>query len=237
MNHLDDNQLTLLYFQEAPESTDAHCAECESCRARYQALAAFLDAMRAIPVPEKGGDWDGRLWNGIAPRVQADLQRPRRRFRPWVLAPALAGLLAIAFFAGMYTENHSPRPTAAFSTKSRERVLLIAMGDHFDRSQIVLAELMNAPGGKPFNLTDEQRLTSGLLPENRLLRQTALRTGDRSDASVLDDLERVLIEIAHSPAEISAPDLDRLQQRIAAQGLLFKVRVIGANTREKGRNL
>lgn len=239
MKHLDQDQLTLLYFGEAGGEAKRHAADCPVCQAEYAALANFLDAMHAVPVPERGGEFEGRLWATIRPRVEEALaRRPLAFFRYWMVAPALAGLLAVAFIAGMYTQHRTEKSSErAFSSRARERVLMIAMGDHMDRSQIVLAEIVNAPEGKGADLSAEQQLASSLVGENRLLRQTAMRSGDQASAAVLEDLERVLIEIAHSPSEVSPEEMENLRQRIEAQGLLFKVRVIGSNVREKGMKL
>ena len=65
---------------------------------------------------------------------------------------------------------------------------------------MVLAELSNAPDAKgKLDISDERQMAEELLDDNRLYRQTARTTGDTGVANVLDDLERVLIEIAHSP--------------------------------------
>ena len=62
------------------------------------------------------------------------------------------------------------------------------MGEHLDRSQIVLAELVNATPGT-FDPGEERTRARELLSENRLLRQTATHTGDLSDAALLDELD------------------------------------------------
>jgi len=54
-----------------------------------------------------------------------------------------------------------------------------------------------------------------------------------SRAALLDDLERVLLAIANGGAE----DLDALKERMQGNDLLFKVRVMSANTRQEGRKL
>lgn len=56
-------------------------------------------------------------------------------------------------------------------------------------------------------------------------------------AAVLDELERSLLEIVHSPSPISATDLEQIRRRIDAAALLFKVRVMsdGIWQRERGR--
>jgi len=50
---------------------------------------------------------------------------------------------------------------------------------------------------------------------------------------VLDDLERSLLEIVHSPSPISAADLDHIRRRIDAAALLFKVRVMSDELRQR----
>jgi hypothetical protein len=116
----------------------------------------------------------------------------------------------------------------------RERILLVAVGDHLERSQMVLAELSNAPEQKGgLDISDERALASELVDDNRLYRETARATGDAAVASVLDDLERVLIEIAHSPSEVSSAQLEDLRQQIESRGLLFKVRVLGSRVRDE----
>ena len=49
----------------------------------------------------------------------------------------------------------------------------------------------------------------------------------------IDDLDRVLLEISHSPSEVSSDQLDDLKQEIENRGLLFKVRVLGSQVRQE----
>ena len=54
---------------------------------------------------------------------------------------------------------------------------------------------------------------------------------------MLEDLERVLVEIAHSPSPASSAEIGRLRQRIESKGLLLKVQVIGSHVREKEKEV
>ena len=59
-------------------------------------------------------------------------------------------------------------------------------------------------------------------------------------ASTLDELERVLVDIANSPDEVSAAQFDSIQRRIDSRGILLKVRVVKEELRdrlEKSNNL
>jgi len=75
-----------------------------------------------------------------------------------------------------------------------------------------------------------------LLASNRLYRQTAAQIGENGVADLLDDLERVLVEVANGPSEVSMQELAAIQQRIEAQGILFKVKIIGSDIRERGNS-
>jgi ElaB/YqjD/DUF883 family membrane-anchored ribosome-binding protein len=88
-------------------------------------------------------------------------------------------------------------------------------------------------GTKQINISAEQKRAEDLLDANRLYRETAQQDGDAALASVLDDLERVLMDVAHSPEEITPAKLESLQKRIEAHGILFKVRVVVKELQEK----
>lgn len=237
MKHLDESQLTAAYFGDEGPSEGAHLDACADCRREYGRLAAVLDAMREVPVPEPSSGWEGRLWRNVEPEFHKRVaRRPgRAAWQRWWVAPAFAALLMAAFLAGRFTGP--TRNNGTPSGKGRERVLLIALGDHLDRSQIVLAELVNAPEGKQNDISAEQKLASQLIGENRLLRQTAARTGERSSAALLDQLERVLLDIAHSPSSVTPEEMNDLRSQIESQGLLFKIRILGSNAKAKGMKL
>jgi hypothetical protein len=109
---------------------------------------------------------------------------------------------------------------------------MVAVGDHLERSQMVLVELLNARPGESMDISSQQKLAEDLVSENRLYRQAAQRDRDASVANLLDELERVLVDIAHEPSKLSGPELASVKQRIEAQGIVFKVRVVGSQIRQ-----
>ena len=54
-------------------------------------------------------------------------------------------------------------------------------------------------------------------------------------ATLLADLEPILIEISNAGDKLEGDKLAELQKRIESKGLLFKVRVMGAQTTEQIR--
>jgi hypothetical protein len=245
MNHLSEEQLILYYYSEGGEtpSADRHLEECAQCRAAFGALLGVLEVLNEAPAPEPSEDYGAQVWRRIEGRLPA-----RRNFQPpafpwrWAVAgAAFAGLLVAAFLAGRFYQHARPSPAAlaAADAQANERVLLVAVGDYLERSQMVLIELANADPRKALDISTERERASGLVSESRLYRQTAAHAGDTAVASVLDELDRVLLDIAHAPSRLSPADLERLRQRFEAEGILFKIRVLGSNVRqgESGQKL
>jgi hypothetical protein len=143
-------------------------------------------------------------------------------------------LLVLAFLAGRTYPRLQGGGDVASALSARDRVLLVAVGDHLERSQNVLTELANAPAApRPLDISFEQQRAADLLEENRLYRQTATGAGDDVMAGVLDELERILLEIEHAPPQISPMELEDLRLRLRTEGILFKLRVLNSNVRNQ----
>lgn len=249
MNHPSHDDLVLHYYGESadPEALETHVAACPECRAAFESLRTAMSAVATDEAPARGEDYGAQVWQRLEPRLRIEgLVRPaslqpavnaRRSQRSGTFAPrrlawtgALAASLVAAFLLGRYT----PRPDGVgTSGPVRERILLLAVGDHLDRSQVVLLELLNADPQTSLDVTAERRSAENLLSDNRLYRQAAVRSGDTGVARTLEELERVLIEVANGPSELGPQDLAALRRRIESQGVLFRVRVIGSQIRER----
>jgi|SRR5450432_2051243 len=242
MNHLSEEQLILHYYGEEGDTllAEQHLDECEACRGLYGSLQRVLNVVDSLPLPQRGAEYGSLVWN----RLESQLPIRRRLWNfpsPWrwaVTGTAVAGLLVAAFVAGRFFPSQQ-QPTrrvvqmASSDPQAGERILLVAVGDYLERSQMVLVELANANPKTSMDITSEQERASDLVSESRLYRQTALHTGNAAVASVLDDLDRVLIEISHAPSRISPEELEKLRQRLQAEGILFKIRVLGSNVRNQ----
>ena len=106
---------------------------------------------------------------------------------------------------------------AAADPQAGQRVLMVAVGDYLERSQMVLIELSNANPKGSLDISAEQERAGDLVTETRLYRQTAARTGDTQITGVLDELERVLVDITHAPSNMTPSQLQELRQRLEAR--------------------
>jgi hypothetical protein len=232
---------------------EQHVDTCPECAAVYQGLAATLQLLDAPETPERGDQYGLEVWQRIRARLpeqEASRWTMSMAWLRWALweRPAVAGALAMlfvaAFFAGRLwpaagggsvpappPSTTSAKAADAAANDGRQRILLTSVAEHLDRSERVLTDIMNAPDGG--DISAEQRWAEDLISTSRLYRQDALDAGEQSVAGVLDELERNLLEVVHSPSPVTAADLNDVRQRIDAAALLFKVRVLGDELRQR----
>lgn len=242
MKHLKEEEL-IAYREGVVEQRAVisdHLAGCEECRQELERIETVLAALDTLPVPDPGPDYGRQLWRQIAPRLAA---KPERWWQVWLeprrltAAGAIMTLIIAAFVAGRFTRRGSTGDNVATKEQVRERILVVAVGEHLGHSERMLIELSNeAPDHakqKEVDISAEQRRAKDLLQENRLYRQTALQEGDAGLASVLDELERVLLDVAHSPEQVTPAQLEAIQKKIEARGILFKVRVVNKELQQR----
>jgi hypothetical protein len=261
-HHCTEDELTLYYYGEGGRrhEVERHLDLCGDCSATYREIAGTLAMIAAPEVPERGDQYGLEIWQ----RIRHQLPERESRFwgfsgfsrfselSGFGLAAAAALLMIGAFVGGRaWQRAATPIDTTAANhgspadPKNPEHpenlehpanranlILLTSVADHLDQSERVLTDIMNAPRG---DISAEQRWADDLLDASRLYRQDAVDAGEQSVAAILDDLERSLIEIVNSPSKISAADLEQIRRRIDAASLLFKVRVMSDELRQRER--
>jgi len=241
--HLSEDALVLHYYGET-EAVDrphveAHLAACEPCRDALERLGdvlALVSAHASQPAPD---GFERVMWARVQSRLDdPPVGRTWATWRSWqraLLAGGSVAALLVAFAIGRWS---TPPPAAeqppAVAEVAPDRVLLVAAGDHLDRSQMVLVELLNS--AEPPAVDGDRTRAADLVAANRLIRQSAEQAGEAGLAELLDELERVLLEIANGSDDTSSEALQLLKARIESRGILFRLRVVGAEVRERERD-
>jgi anti-sigma factor RsiW len=244
--HVTEDDLVLHYYGELEPPAAAriadHLRQCAGCNGSFATLQRVLAAVDATPPVEVRDGFERTVWA----RLQPELDRgPRKNWFSWfVLSPArLAWVAAVvilvgaAFFAGRVSQKAVLSTTVADTTTAssglRERVLLADLGEHLDRSQLMLTELVSADPADTADFAAQRERAQELVADNRLYRQTAAANGNAALAAVLDDLEQVLVDVAASPDNVSVADFGDVRQRIENKGLLLKVRVLSLEVEKR----
>ena len=234
MDHLDRDDLILLHYgEQASPGAREHLLGCEECRRESALLRRVLDAVddAAAETPELAPAWEEQLWN----RLRWKLEHRRSPRLAW--AAAAAAMLVIALVGGYQLARRSapvPVPqTLASTAAGRERVLLVVLGDHFSRSERVLTEVKNATADAPPIVIADREAMEDLVRKNRLYLDAAYASGQTSLASVLEEMQPLLLELARAPENPSARDIEMLQKRIEKRGSVLKLRVAGEQIRQR----
>jgi anti-sigma factor RsiW len=241
--HLTEDELILHSYGDVDRAdrarVDAHLAECAECQVAKEQLVRILAMVDTAPPVEAPLGFERTVWARLEPALDSNRSGWRTFFwlPQWALAGGLAALLVVAFVAGRFSNGTTPvttmPPAAVVADFEPEGVLRTAVGDHLDRTQMVLVELANAESDGASVFASEQARAGDLVAANRVIRQSALQSGDGQIVDILEDLERVLLEIANAPADVTSNDLTDLQTRIAREDLLFRLRVIASEMRQR----
>jgi hypothetical protein len=247
MQHLNEEQLVLHHYHdgEAAAEVEKHLASCADCRAQFDTLRRVLALVDTMPIPERGERYGDQVWT----RLRWKLGSERRRVRHWQMGFAAAAMLAIAFVSGIVWHQRTSTPVAATTQTVQivqpvkappveqprpNQVLLVVVSDHLDQSERMLMEVANADAKHSLDMSEASKRAEDLVASNRIYRLTAQQRGETRIASLLSDLEPVLLELAHAGQSLTPAEVAALQKRIDDKGLLFKVRVVSAQT--KGTN-
>jgi hypothetical protein len=231
MKHLSEEEQLDIYYEEGSELAKAHLKACRECSAEYAKFKRSLDDIKPETVPQKGPEYGDCVWQALRPQL-IPYEKKTTGLRGWAwwktatAAAACLALLTAAFIGGRYWE-HSKRtsPELAGNAQPQQRIVVVVMTDHLDRTERLLVQLNHADSSDSTQNAQLQSEARELLASNRLYRVSANKEGDPALAGALDRLERVLAEIANDP-HLTAADLDRVRKDMNTSGILFEVRVL-----------
>ncbi|HEX8618812.1 MAG TPA: hypothetical protein VF911_14610 [Thermoanaerobaculia bacterium] len=261
MNHLSQEELILRYYGELETEHLAECSECREELARLSSVLDQVNAIE-VPDPGDDYEtrvWGRLSWRlrgeqrksrkapkwlaaaamilvafvtGLLLNRNGNGDESGRATQVATRTPAAVTPVRTAETASTQTTSSNSKPGAG-TQQQRDRILLVVVGDHFDESERVLVELTNLTPTGETDITTEQKRAEELLASNRLYRRSALDRGEENVATLLDELEPVLMQIAHAPSQVSANELRRMQKRVETKGLVFKLRVVRAGVRSE----
>ncbi len=239
MKHLGEEELIELYYGEAATEANTHLRACRECSAKYAEFKQSLDAIRPAAVPPRSADYGERVWDSLQSQL-IPYQKKTAAWRRWAhwrataLAVSCAMLLAVAFFGGRLWERvAAKKPSVSANPQGAQRVVLVVLTDHLDRTERLLVQLEHAGSPDRAENVQLQLEARELLASNRLYRVTASNAGDPALAGALDRLEGVLAEISNDP-NLTGADLERVRNDMNTKGILFEIRILRSRSADQG---
>lgn len=246
MSHLTDEDLILHYYGELSDGErTAHLTSCDRCSSELAKMKTFFGIADADSPPEPPGNYETQVWNRL--RWQLGRSQRSKWTRLAAQLSAAAAILVVGVLGGRFFSDSPPtapmpkaataRPQPDTENRSQELALSYAAGQHLDRSMRLLMELGNQRAGQASDVSGERGTAENLVASNRIYRQAASQGGAEDLANLLEELEPILLELAHRPADLSADELAAIQGRIVKGELLFKLRVIATTIRERQKQI
>jgi hypothetical protein len=244
MKHFSEDELALYFYGESrrPGQIDRHLGECAECAATYKDIAGTLALVGTPETPARDDDYGEEVWQRIRQHLPEQESIGWFAWARWHWAPlaaCAAALIAIVAATSVMATRHRMAPPSPSNAVAEvrgpdvsARVRLAAIGDHLDQSERVLMDVVNAEGPS-INVSSQQDLAASLVDANRFYREAAAHAGDDDVAALLDELERSLLEIVHGPSTLNAAELNRAIRRLDATALLFRIRVLSDELRER----
>jgi hypothetical protein len=234
MKHLSEEELIAhAYAENDGDAAAKHLAACVPCATAYAALRSDLAEMKFREAPARDALYGNQVWKSISGFLPAYEVPKRPWLRSLIYAAAAAALVACAFIGGRLWEHRQAQTVAQNHPRQNqtvvpppERVVVVVLSDHLDRSERLLVELKHAEADSGKMVSPLREEARSLLPANRICRQNAKHADDPALATALDRLDHLLVELADQPGGLNSATLARLQDEMNADGLLFKVRVL-----------
>lgn len=239
--------------RELPENEMAgvagHLVSCETCSLEADEIRAIVN-LPASGFSRASDQRSPEFWNAFPASVERRIQSaiPLRDRKPIDLFDAVSAFFtlrphAIAVIGGglalvvlalflpaifrvrseqtIRGEHVAEEPVQAVTFDNR-------VGDYFRKSKVLLVGLthLETDDDQPIDLSRESDVSRELLVEARYLRNQPL---DIRSARLIDDLQKILIELAHIKEHDGLPNVDIIRSGIHRENLLFKIRMAEAS--------
>lgn len=225
------------------EMVERHLASCGRCSAQLEEVESALQTLGRLDADASSGR-SQEFWDSFALRVEQRIQskQARKRFtvspleylesffvfhRP--LAASLGGALVLAFLAmGIWNlsidRERKTMQMSSVQVPSQSDSVREEMSRYFRKSKVLLVGLTNMklPEDQQVDLSVERRASRELVQQARYLRNQPI---DARSARLIEDMERILIELANMKEENNMPNVEIVRSGIHQENLLFKIRM------------
>ena len=146
MKHLTEDELIELYYGEGTSAANAHLKACRECSRKYAEFTRSLEEIRPAEVPQRSADYGERVWQSLRPQL-IPYEKKTAGWRGWGRWRGAAWRLAARCcwrrysLAGAIGSGARRRRPSDRSPQATQRVVLVVLTDHLDRTERLLVQL------------------------------------------------------------------------------------------------
>lgn len=227
-------QFPLAFYQELDSEErarfEAHLRQCPACSREFEALKSTLQLMNERRRPQLPGVFWERLEEGIEGRIRQqellDRQRKRSRNRAYRIA---AGIILVLLGVGIdRVILHRSQPVdSTLPVVTTSGNLESQTAQYLGRSQLLLLALANvdtlAEGAENIDLSVQKQVSRELFEEAPKLAESLRKKGHYRLESLVNDLEKVLLQVANLDERRGLRQVRLIQKSIRQSDLLLRV--------------
>lgn len=252
ISHKRIQKLLYEYIQKELHETEyakveTHLARCPRCTQALSELRVTLENFSAVsnkPSEERPQEYWSNFALQVENRIIGEQQKEQRfvfplrhRFEMFVmfhrrLAAAIGSGLAIVIIAVTLWQWHRPSPQEKVeqlfvSQSPPVQTIDEHLGDYFRKTKVLLIGVSNIkiPGNNPIDFSFERERSYELIHQARYLKSQPL---DRRSRQLIDDLEKILIELSSLEEKNNLPNIEIIRAGIYQKNILFKIRMAEA---------
>ena len=232
---------------------EQHLSSCKRC---VNEMRELQQALALLPVPSTlpSNAQNEAFWQSLAAKVEEEIRREPKRDRTrefvrrlienvrttFVFRPAYAyafsgSLAAIILALAVFRWQAGQSPNIAGQEQSAvDTNIELArnasdkrIGEYFRKSKTLLVGIANmkTDDEENFDLNAERKLSRTLVREARYIKQQPM---DGRSAKLVQELEKILIELANLETTNDLPNVEMIRSGIHQENLLFKIRMAEA---------
>jgi hypothetical protein len=234
------------------------CGRCAREADEIRAAIGLTEGRISAPSDQRPAEYWDNFAGAVERRIQTGATHTGRatvsvfdavagffRFRPAPVA-VLGGALALGVcvlvllrsFHGPDAQSTSPAGMEektvqpAYSAGVEDRPVQVLpvdarIGDYFRKMKVLLVGITHLKSDEehPVDLSSESKVSRELLDQARYLKNQPL---DIRSAKLIDDLQKILIQLANTRGEDGRPNVEIIRNGIHRENLLFKIRMAEA---------
>jgi putative zinc finger protein len=227
----------------------AHLGSCERCTrevAEIREIVTLSAGNLSAPSDQRSPEYWNRFAASVERRIESSSSGRIGRgmtvlddlaafftLRPRALAVFGTALGAVVLTLLLFRIGHTPSEEPAKVAQIEEGSAPVVpadnrIGDYFRKSKVLLVGIthLKTDDDQQLDLTRESRVSRELLDDARYLKNQPL---DLRSARLIDDLQKILVELANIKEHEGLPNVDIIRSGIHRENLLFKIRMAEAS--------
>lgn len=222
---------------------ETHISSCNRCYAEYQLVK---DGVRLFPAPQTkpSAGQSEAYWHNFTLAVEQRIQSGEKKktsanplwealeslftYRKSYVVTFAGGvavvLLALILWSSARVLQKEEKRLADEGTATPAQLVRDDLSIYFRKSKNLFVGITNmkAERGEHVDLSVERTAARSLITQARYLNE---QTTDAHAQQLLQDLEKILIELANMEERVNLPDVELLRGGIRQENMLFKIRM------------